>query len=93
MISAKTSTLEVVLERAPVTVDNQKDTTQQPLKTYKNAEIDLIMNTLKFTDGKISGEGGAAEILDLHPATLESKMRKLGIKRQHVIQGTGKNKK
>ena len=54
--------------------------------TYREGEIQLIMNTLKLTNGKISGKGGAAEILNIHPATLESKMRKFGIKRQYVIE-------
>jgi transcriptional regulator with GAF, ATPase, and Fis domain len=38
-----------------------------------------IQEVLKGCDGKISGAGGAAEILDLHPNTLRNKMLKLGI--------------
>ncbi len=56
------------------------------LKTYEQGEIDLIMTTLKFTGGKVRGAGGAAEILEVHPNTLESKMRRLGIKRKHVLE-------
>ncbi len=56
------------------------------LKTYEQGEIDLIMTTLKFTGGKVRGIGGAAEILDVHPNTLESKMRRMGIKRKHVLE-------
>ncbi len=56
------------------------------LKTYEQGEIDLIMTTLKFTGGKVRGTGGAAEILDVHPNTLESKMRRMGIKRKHVLE-------
>jgi DNA-binding NtrC family response regulator len=29
----------------------------------------------------VEGPGGAAELLNLHPSTLRSKMRKLGIER------------
>lgn len=38
-----------------------------------------ILKTLKRTKGKISGEGGAAEILRVHPNTLRSRMEKFGI--------------
>jgi transcriptional regulator with GAF, ATPase, and Fis domain len=30
--------------------------------------------------------GGAAEILDIFPTTLEGRMKKLGIKKQHVVK-------
>ncbi len=40
-----------------------------------------IISVLKLTDGKVSGPNGAAQMLDLNPKTLYSKMRKLGIKR------------
>ena len=35
---------------------------------------------LEVTDGKIYGEDGAAKLLGLKPTTLQSKMKKLGIK-------------
>jgi transcriptional regulator with GAF, ATPase, and Fis domain len=38
-----------------------------------------INRVLDMTHGKIFGTGGAAEILDINPSTLRSKMRKLGI--------------
>jgi transcriptional regulator with GAF, ATPase, and Fis domain len=34
---------------------------------------------MKHTKGKINGPGGAAEKLGVHPATLRSRMVKLGI--------------
>jgi transcriptional regulator with GAF, ATPase, and Fis domain len=40
---------------------------------------DHIQKVLKKTKGKIGGEGGAAELMGIHPATLRHKMRKLGI--------------
>jgi transcriptional regulator with GAF, ATPase, and Fis domain len=36
---------------------------------------------LKQTQGVIEGPHGAAKILDLHPNTLRSRMKKLGIAR------------
>ncbi len=40
-----------------------------------------ILRVLKLAGGKVSGEGGAAELLGLKPTTLESRMKKLGIQR------------
>ena len=39
------------------------------------------MKVLKQTDGVIDGPRGAAKILNLHPNTLRSRMKKLGISR------------
>ena len=49
-------------------------------KTMEEMERDHIMNVLKECGGRVSGQGGAAEILDLPATTLYSKMKKLGIK-------------
>ena len=45
---------------------------------YQRKYIQLVLDS---TGGKVSGKGGAAEILQIHPQTLFSKMRKLGIRR------------
>jgi formate hydrogenlyase transcriptional activator len=54
------------------------------LQTMHQAERVHILATLKYTGGKIRGIGGASELLDMKPSTLESRMKKLGIKREHV---------
>lgn len=41
-----------------------------------------IIDALRKTRGKVYGENGAAELLGLNPSTLQSKMRKLGIKKK-----------
>ncbi|MGO2477982.1 MAG: sigma-54 interaction domain-containing protein [Pseudoalteromonas sp.] len=41
--------------------------------------VSSINNALKVTNGKISGEGGAASLLNINPNTLRSKMRKYQI--------------
>ncbi len=41
-----------------------------------------ILKALASCFGKISGKAGAAQLLNINPKTLESKMRKLGIRRQ-----------
>lgn len=50
------------------------------IKTLEEMEKEHILNTLKACKGKVSGAGGAAEILGIPAQTLYSKMRKLGIK-------------
>ncbi|MDN3548876.1 sigma 54-interacting response regulator [Mucilaginibacter aquaedulcis] len=49
------------------------------IKTIRELEKDHILNVLKKCNGRIGGNGGAAELLDVAPTTLISKMNKLGI--------------
>ena len=49
--------------------------------TFEEAERQAIIEALKAAQGKISGQGGAAERLRLKRTTLQNKMRKLGIAR------------
>jgi len=53
------------------------------LKTLEQMEKAHILGVLRRCNGKICGLGGAAEILDLPPSTLNSKIKKLGIKREY----------
>ena len=41
--------------------------------------IEHIKRALEMAQGRIQGSGGAAELLDMNPNTLRSRMRKLGI--------------
>lgn len=50
------------------------------MKSMEEMEKDHIMSALAQCDGKVSGTGGAAELLKMQPQTLYSKMKKLGIK-------------
>ncbi|RLJ80991.1 sigma 54-interacting transcriptional regulator [Pedobacter alluvionis] len=50
-------------------------------KSIVQNERDHILNALKKCKGKVWGAGGAAELLNLPPSTLNSKIRKLGIRR------------
>ncbi len=51
------------------------------LKTIDENARDHIVNVLKKCNGRISGPGGAAEILEVPPSTLHYKIKKLGIKK------------
>jgi DNA-binding response OmpR family regulator len=48
---------------------------------FSEAERRAILRALDCTGWRISGAGGAAELLGLKPTTLHAKMRKLGIQR------------
>jgi len=54
------------------------------IKTMTENERDHILSVLKGCNWKIHGKGGAAEILDLNPSTLKSRMAKLGIEKKFL---------
>lgn len=54
---------------------------EEGFKTFVEMQREYIIQALSKTKWKISGENGAAQLLGLNAKTLESKMRKLNIKR------------
>jgi transcriptional regulator with GAF, ATPase, and Fis domain len=54
-----------------------------PTKTIDENERDYILKVLKHVRGRVSGEGGAAELLGIPPSTLNSRMKRLGIRKEH----------
>jgi DNA-binding NtrC family response regulator len=50
-------------------------------QTLEQIERDHILAVIEKCHWRINGEHGAAEVLAMHPNTLRSKMKKLGIKR------------
>ena len=48
----------------------------------KQTEVDYLSSILQKTRGRIRGKGGAAELLNQKPTTLESRLAKLGIKKE-----------
>jgi len=64
-----------------------KVTARAPLLTrdeLKRQDRENIVNALKQTNGKVSGRGGAAELLGIKPSTLASRISALGIHRRVV---------
>ena len=53
--------------------------TRPPRPTLEEVERDYISEVLGDCGGRIAGAGGAAEVVGLHPNTLRSRMKKLGI--------------
>jgi len=76
MILARSPILHVTLDRAPTTV--RRPTTTDTLADNERAHI---LQTLEQTHWRIRGAGGAAERLGLKPTTLESRMKRLGLRR------------
>jgi PAS domain S-box-containing protein len=78
MIISPNSTLHLAdkLETSKTTGHRTSQT-----KSLSNNERDHILRVLEQTRWKIDGKNGAAEVLDLNPSTLRTRMRKLGIKR------------
>jgi len=54
-------------------------------QTLEEGERNLIVRTLGKTGGRIEGPAGAAALLAIHPSTLRSRMRKLGIVRSNFM--------
>ena len=52
-------------------------------KTLDEVEKEHIVEALNSNGWRVSGKNGAAEMLGINPKTLESRMQKLGIKRNH----------
>ncbi|HXB10234.1 MAG TPA: sigma-54 dependent transcriptional regulator [Puia sp.] len=56
------------------------------VKTIEQMEMEHIKSVLAKCNGKISGPGGAAELLELPYSTLVSKIKKLGIKTEKYFR-------
>lgn len=86
--------LQAIIERAVILSSNTTlvltDALQNPITieasqkgflTFEAMQRQYIIQVLEKTNWRVSGERGAAKLLDLNPNTLETKMRRLGIKR------------
>ncbi len=87
--------LENVIERAMIlspgdelviqenlSKDNTPVNDTDAMPTLDENEREYIVKVLEQTNGKIFGDGGAGEILGIHPETLRSRMKKLGLKKK-----------
>jgi transcriptional regulator with GAF, ATPase, and Fis domain len=50
------------------------------IKSLEELERDHIVSILRMSEGRVRGPGGAAELLQLPPTTLQSKIKKFGIR-------------
>jgi len=79
VILCKGETLKVEDELLPSTRPASEE--PRPL-TLEDVERTHIVRVLERTRWVIEGDAGAAQILEIHPNTLRSRMRKLGIQRE-----------
>ncbi len=78
---------EAIIDDLTIIPLYQKDpeaSNESRIKTMEENERDHILYILEKCQGKIWGPGAAAELLNLHPSTLKSKMKKLGIKKNYI---------
>jgi PAS domain S-box-containing protein len=84
--------LENIIERAVILSNNgritigswipeNKKMVQKTILTLEENERQHILKALKATNWRVSGEKGAAKLLDMKRTTLEARMKKLGIKK------------
>ncbi|MHA4844840.1 sigma-54-dependent transcriptional regulator [Flavitalea antarctica] len=65
--------------------EDSEDRSAGKIKTIEENERDYIIEVLRRCGGKISGKGGAAELLGLNVNTLNSRIKKLGIFKSKTI--------
>jgi len=53
------------------------------VKTMEENERDHILSMLRYCKGRVSGYKGAAKCLGIPPSTLSSKLKRLGIQKEH----------
>lgn len=77
-------TIEDIDIPKPSSAKNSEQKEGFRVKTMEEMEREHILDMLKFCNGKVSGEGGAAEMLNIPATTLSSKMKRLGIKYEYT---------
>ncbi len=91
--------LENVIERAVIlsdgktlnhnafnlTLAKKTSKTTDDILSFEEMQKAHILKALKKTQGRVSGPNGAALLLQMNPKTLDTKMRKLGIKREEYL--------
>ena len=63
-----------------ITLPKSTGSDESRIKTMEEMEREHILSILKICKGKIFGPGGAAELLNIPSTTLNSKIKKLGIR-------------
>ncbi len=76
--SLESPSLKTVFQPADAIQPLQKETR---IETLEESQYNLILQTLERTYWRVGGPNGAATLLDVHPNTLRSRMKKLGIAR------------
>ena len=83
LLSKDGSIKEIYKPLNSVNIKNS-DSTSYELKPLEDMERDYILSVLRLCKGKVYGNGGASEILKIPTSTLNSKIKKLGIKKGDI---------
>jgi transcriptional regulator with GAF, ATPase, and Fis domain len=67
-------------------VNHQESPPSAHPKTLAEIEKAYIVEILQKCNGRVRGPGGAAELLDIHPNTLDFRIKKLGISKQIIVK-------
>ena len=93
MITSKGQTLKFNLVHPPTGPMTPQSAPPPPAESSSSAttfpdfeemQRNYIIEVLRSTNGKVSGPGGAADVMKLNPQTLYSKLRKLNINKDSV---------
>ena len=82
VVIAKSNVINSIEMPNPKITASATHTGYDRFKTMIEAERDHILAVLESCNWKVSGKGGAAEILDVNVNTLNSRIKKLGIEKE-----------
>ena len=82
VVLAKGNVIDTIEMPSPKITALTNYTENNKFKTITENERDHILAVLESCNWKISGKGGAAEILDINVNTLNSRIKKLGIEKE-----------
>jgi len=80
---------DLALESVSEAIHSPRQIQQQlmPFTAYQqwlaNQEKQYLEQVLEKTNGLVYGEGGAAQLLDVHPEKLRARLRKYGLRRSN----------
>jgi transcriptional regulator with GAF, ATPase, and Fis domain len=85
VILSEDKTLKIYIAQDGTHSTKGKSSDKARIKTLQELETEHILTVLRLCGGKIRGEDGAAVTLDIKPTTLESRMKKWGIKKEYIL--------
>ena len=80
VIACRTGSIAYFEMPEPVVAYTSVQSSETAIKSFAEMDREHIIAALNKCNGKVSGRGGAAELLKLPPTTLNSKIKRLGIK-------------
>ena len=73
--------VDLPLPKKPARISREADSFTP--RTFDDFQREFILRTIRYCGGRISGDHGAAHALDIPVSTLNSKMKRLGIRKEH----------